>query len=465
MLLRQAIDSLLEQVSQWQLLGKLPLKSDNNSIVCLSSPVAKVPSLEWLNAQDCYPKFFWSPAQNLSSFAGVGEAWRVSTKGQQSSRDVMDGVQQLLKDATPEVCFMGGRRFNSEGQPGVEWSKWPDACFILPRVVLKQNEHESRLMAFIPRFSQTDESKALEELRACLLKLSDKSTAISSTHFAYHQRREVVKKEHWDVNIGKILDGIRADRLQKVVLARAVDFVFNANAQPSPLELLQGLRGLAPDAFHFCIELDKNEGFVGASPELLYHRYGKSIRSEALAGTTSKEGKDLDENLALIKALQSNDKERREHLWVLQYLEAKLKPLCKSLQRVSLMEGLKWANAQHLRSRLEGTLKDGVEDADLLYTLHSTPAVCGVPQSKARDLIQSIEGFDRGWYAGTIGCVSRGETILSVALRCGLLFNNLLRVYAGAGIVSGSEKSKEWNETAIKMGNWAKLLQGIVKGD
>ena len=125
------------------------------------------------------------------------------------------------------------------------------------------------------------------------------------------------------------------------------------------------------------------------------------------------------------------------------------------------MECLKMPGVQHLRSRVQGSLRTDIGDADVLCALHPTPAVAGLPPEQARSFIKQMEPFDRGWYAGPVGFVSRAETQFAVALRCGLLVEDVLRIYAGAGIVAGSEALREWQETELKLGTWNTLLKPL----
>ena len=113
-----------------------------------------------------------------------------------------------------------------------------------------------------------------------------------------------------------------------------------------------------------------------------------------MSGTTSRGG-DTHEDASLAEALKSDDKECREHLSVLEYLEATLQPLCTRLERVALMECLMLPKVQHLRSRVQGTLRAEVGDVDLLCALHPTPAVAGLPKALARVFIKQIEPFDQ----------------------------------------------------------------------
>ena len=456
--LKQARDALLDQVRMWQRSG-YPPNDTRHTIACLSTPVLHTDALLWLRVQRGQPKIFWSERERYEVFAGFGTAWNVTAQGPVAYREAMQEVHSLLEDAAPEVRFWGGCRFDAASRVAEEWRKWPAACFVLPRIALCENGTGCYLMGFIPRFSTADEHAALDALGTSLAQLLDTPPDEGTMPKAAHQRcHDVVGKKQWRDALSLALEGIRGRSLQKVVMARAVDVTLTHSTPP--LELLQSLRKTVPQAFHFSFQVDDSNGFLGATPELLYHRRGYEIASEALSGTTSRGG-DTHEDASLAEALKSDDKECREHLSVLEYLEATLQPLCTRLERVALMECLMLPKVQHLRSRVQGTLRAEVGDVDLLCALHPTPAVAGLPKALARVFIKQIEPFDRGWYTGPVGWVSGAETQFAVALRCGLLANDNLRVYAGAGIVAGSEALREWHETEMKLSNWTTLLQPI----
>lgn len=461
--LQQAYNTLLEEASTWLQSGS-PKHITAQSIASLSAPIVSIDVLNWLDAQQHQPKVLWSDRDQHEIFAGLSIAWEVVAHNTLTYNETIQKLGALVENASPEVRFMGGCRFDATRSCGAEWQKWPAAQFILPRIAIRKNKNETRLMAFIPRFSAADEKVALDALYELLSQLSGvliehkTSTVIAR----YQNRREVVGKQQWSKGVTQALTAIQNKSLEKVVLARAVDFTLEDNAMDclTPLKLLQALRQNVSWGFHFCFQIDEKRSFFGVTPELLYHRKKDSITSEALAGTTRK-GCNLEEDNILSKILQNNDKERREHLAVLEYLVAILKPLCAEIQQIDLMQCLKLDHIQHLRSRLRGTLSPNIGDADLIGALHPTPAVAGSPRTKAYALIKKIESFDRGWYAGSVGWIGRDEAQFAVAIRSGLLTDNTLRVYAGAGIVLGSEASSEWDETENKLSNWTTLLRPL----
>ena len=156
-----------------------------------------------------------------------------------------------------------------------------------------------------------------------------------------------------------------------------------------------------------------------------------------------------------------SDKDLREHRFVVQGIRETLTPLCQRLAIGDEISILRLAQCQHLASYLEGTLGNGVSDADILHHLQPTPAVGGYPTGAALEEIDRLEHFDRGWYAGPIGWVSHDTTEFAVAIRSGLVEGSKLYLYSGAGIVEGSTADEEWNEIENKIGDFIKVLTPI----
>jgi len=119
---------------------------------------------------------------------------------------------------------------------------------------------------------------------------------------------------------------------------------------------------------------------------------------------------------------------------------------------------MKLVRVQHLMTGIEGELNKDISDQEILECLHPTPAVGGYPQDKAKELIAEIEPFDRGWYSGPVGWISKDSADFAVAIRSGLITKNKLRIYAGAGIVKGSDPDNEWNEIESKIATFLKVL-------
>ena len=139
-------------------------------------------------------------------------------------------------------------------------------------------------------------------------------------------------------------------------------------------------------------------------------------------------------------------------------IRSTLDALCTSTRMPQHRTEMRLSKGRHLHSRIEGRLREGVSTARLLTALHPTPAVGGVPTGAALDLIRECEDFDRGWYAGPVGWIGADDAEFAVAIRSGLVEDDRLSLYSGAGIVRGSEPEAEWDEIEQKIENFLSLV-------
>lgn len=256
--------------------------------------------------------------------------------------------------------------------------------------------------------------------------------------------------------VTRALEAIAADHgrdaLRKVVLSRSLDLLATSDIDVEAL--FAHLRN-DPSVTAFRTPVPGGEGeranFVGATPELLVSRHGESVVSHPLAGSARRYA-DPAADRRSASALESSDKDRREHELVVEAVLDTLAPYCRELgvpDGTTLRPtGTMW----HLGTRIAGRLRDrGTPVTELAAALHPTPAVCGLPRERAARLIAGLEGYDRGFYAGAVGWTdAEGDGEWYVALRCARIAGRRARLYAGAGIVPGSDPLAEVDETSAK---------------
>jgi menaquinone-specific isochorismate synthase len=183
------------------------------------------------------------------------------------------------------------------------------------------------------------------------------------------------------------------------------------------------------------------------------------VRSEALAGTTGR-GSNQEHDRVLADDLLNSRKNRVEHLLVLEQIREQFAALCTSEPRCDSTTTIKSGSVQHLYSAIRGELRDSISDREILRTLHPTPAMCGTPTDEAKRFIAAHEGYDRGWYSGPFGVIGKDETEFAVAIRCALLHREYVTLFAGSGIVSGSDERSEWSEVEAKLAPYLRILEG-----
>ncbi len=258
--------------------------------------------------------------------------------------------------------------------------------------------------------------------------------------------------------VARALERIERGEFQKIVLARAIDLT--ASRPLHPLEVLNGLRERFPECYAFSVANGAGPSFIGASPERLLRVSQGIVETEALAGSIRR-GLGASEDAALAAALLRSEKDLREHRHVIASITRRLEPLGVRLDHAPTPGLKKLANVQHLHTPMRAELPAGVSLLDLLAELHPTPAVGGSPREAAVARIRELEGFSRGLYAGAIGWINaRGGGEFFVGLRSALVEGARARVYAGAGIVAGSEPEREFAETDLKFQALLAALRG-----
>ena len=412
--------------------------------------------LPWLSQQTIFPRIYWSDRQRTLEVAAVGSLYSHSGKTFSDFQKVTRPLHALLAKASGKVRVYGGVRFD----PGVPcddlWQPFAAFQFVLPRFELIQNNRKTHLAYHFFRTPDQTASQAKEEFRRHWEALRWNTSPREFHVLSPLREEDFPLQKVWEEAVLQALELMKHSELEKVVLARKKIFYF-----PAPLEpfyFMNRLRENTHNSFLFLLQFSEKGAFLGGTPEQLFRKSNTIIESDALASTRPR-GKTLDEDLQLEQELLTSTKELTEHRWVSHMIENTLKKLCQHLDMPVRETVLKLQNVQHIHTRFRGELKKGVGVAKLLAELHPTPAVAGLPRGVAMEVISRLEGFDRGWYAGPVGWMSRDSAEFAVAIRSALVRGNSLTLFAGAGIVEGSIPAQEWMETESKLLNFTRLLQ------
>ena len=260
----------------------------------------------------------------------------------------------------------------------------------------------------------------------------------------------------WEEAVAEAVAAIKAGGLRKVVLARDV---FGTAAEPIDARiLLQRLAVRYPGCFTFACD-----GMIGATPELLVRRAGREVSALVLGGTLPR-GENPAEDEALGEELLASAKNNEEHAYAVVSIREALAPLCEVLEVEARPALLKFPNLQHLGTRVRGTLAGGGTPKSALAlaaAMHPPAAVCGTPTGAALDLIRELEHMDRERYAGPVGWVdAEGNGEFGIAIRSAQLSGRTARLFAGCGIVAGSEPAAELAETLVKLQPMRGALEG-----
>ena len=352
-------------------------------------------------------RVFWR-APGGGAMAGLGAARVAELDGPWRFDAAAAAAAELLNEG--EVAFAG---FGFADQPGSGvWDGYPSGRLVVPERVVRGTAPE-----------------AGDVVEDGAVRVED------GTRASY---RDAVKQA---------ADSIDAGELAKVVVAREVEAVGSID----PAVVLSRLS----DRFESCAVFGfgrKASCFVGASPEVLVELDGDVVTTYAVAGTAAR-GSTPAEDAANVERLASDPKEQDEHRYVVDYLRTRLALAGVELNPTGDLEVRTLPGIHHLSTKVTGhiTPEPGLA-LRLAGALHPTPAVGGTPSRFAQQWIAEHEGFHRGWYAGPVGWIDhRGCGSFYVALRSALISPNGLRLFAGAGIVAGSDPEQELIETDVKL--------------
>lgn len=274
--------------------------------------------------------------------------------------------------------------------------------------------------------------------------LSDTPPTFHQQDFQWHQG--TLTEEQWATRVAQAIAKIDKSEIEKVVLAR--DLIATTTSPIDVRPILGKLAENYPSTWVFSVD-----GLIGATPELLLRLSRGMVTSRVLAGTIPKTGDDA-RDLALSASLARSSKDLEEHEYAVRSVAEALEPFCSSTNVPDAPFVLHLANVMHLATDVTGALiesKKNVDAFSILKSLHPSAAVCGTPRNFAFDVIDEIEGMNRGRYAGPVGWIdARGDGELGIALRSGQVTGNRIRIFAGCGIVAGSDPLVELAESNAK---------------
>lgn len=252
----------------------------------------------------------------------------------------------------------------------------------------------------------------------------------------------------WEVIVAETVRRIGEGEVDKVVLAR--EMLVESTQPVDPRWPLRALADGYPRCWTFSVD-----GLLGATPELLVRRERGLVTSRVLAGTIRRTGDDT-HDLVLAGSLARSSKDLEEHEFAVRSVAEALGPFCSSMNVPESPFVLHLPNVMHLATDVAGVATDDSSSVlTLAAALHPTAAVGGTPTQAAVRIIDEVEGLDRGRYAGPVGWIdAHGDGEFGIALRCGEIDPDnpaRLRLFAGCGIVAGSDPAAELAESVVKL--------------
>ncbi|MFA7250363.1 MAG: isochorismate synthase, partial [Dehalococcoidia bacterium] len=376
------------------------------------------------------------PAQGIAMIA-IGEAARIEAPwgagpgavGAQARALVDRAGGGDLPGLRPRL--LGGFRFNASASPHAPWEAFGAGWLVLPRLLFLATG-ESNAMILAPSAEPHDVAALVERAQRPPGRL-----AAAPLHV-----EQPVDRERWLASVAAIAAEVRAGLYEKAVLASTQEL--QGDAPISIGRALARLRVNYPDCHLFTMTSGEST-FLGASPELLVSLTRGRVRALGLAGSTPR-GADPAEDERLGAALLESAKNRIEHETVVRAIRERLEPATEELLAPNQPQLRRLRNIQHLSTEISGRVRPGVDVLDLVQRLHPTPAVCGWPFERAREVITQHEAFDRGWYAGPVGWMDgSGDGEFAVGLRSAVVRGSHAWLFAGNGIMGDSVPQQEYD--------------------
>ena len=256
-----------------------------------------------------------------------------------------------------------------------------------------------------------------------------------------------VKPAEYRQAVRKAKQYIRAGDIFQVVISQR----FSAKTQAPPFDVYRELRALNPSPYLFFLQLN-DVAVVGSSPEMLVKVQGRDVFYRPIAGTRWR-GKNEAEDLGLEKDLLASEKERAEHIMLVDLGRNDLGRVCEygSIRVEKLMTVERYSHVMHLVSSLKGQLREDVDCFDALMSCFPAGTVSGAPKVRAMEIIEELERTKRGIYAGGILYLDfAGNLDSCIALRTMVIKNGVAHVQAGGGIVADSTPQGEFDESVNK---------------
>ena len=258
-------------------------------------------------------------------------------------------------------------------------------------------------------------------------------------------------------SVKSALELIASKYFSKIVLSQAINVI--SQTPFSLIDSLNNLRLSYPDCYVFSTSNGKGQNFIGASPERLISIHNNQLLTDALAGSAPR-GKTEAGDAKLAHGLLESEKDIREHQVVIDFIVDRLSKLGITPKFSPVPRLLQLSNIQHLWTPITAQIPPDIHLLKILAQLHPTPAVAGVPRDIALEQIRRCESCDRSLYAAPLGWIDRtGNGEFAVGIRSALIDGDRAILYAGAGIVAGSEPEKELAEIQLKL---QPLLNALV---
>ena len=377
---------------------------------------------------------------------------RFATVAQRGHALAGDPVLPPGATRAPRIRFYGGFSFRDGHEGRGVWAGFPRARFVVPALELEGDSSGDAWLRARASVTPGTEAETLARLRRTAettrAELAASGDPVVRDPGTVPARTESGARADWEDAVRTCLAAIREGRVTKAVLARTLTVALERRIDP--VDVVMHLWRANRGSHVFLFEPESGRALVGAAPETVATLRDGVFHATAVAGSIRR-GSGPREQAELAARLLASDKDRAEQRIALDDMIARLSTVAQQIRADPQPHVLTLARIQHLETEIRASVPAGVGVLDLLRILHPTPAVCGLPRDAALDVLAAGEPFDRGWYSGPVGWFDPdGNGVFAPALRTGVTSGATWRLFAGAGIVEGSEPASEWEETAIK---------------
>ena len=405
----------------------------------------------------------------LTVSSGAGAASEVPGDPIRAVFDMVGAVRAYIPDFLRSMPFAGGAvgYFGYDTLPYLEKVKlsgnpagFPEMMFMFPRRLVMFDHLRSRMTlcalvevgaaAGVRKRAYDEAARKIGEMAASLEKRIPFGSGLDlngSRGDDYLGVESNVDRSRYEDMVARAREYILAGDAFQVVVSQRFSLPFEGNA----LTVYRHLRAENPSPYMFYLELP-GLTLVGSSPELMVTNRGGRAVIRPIAGTRPR-GKDALADSLLAAELKEDTKEKAEHVMLVDLARNDLGRVCRprSVKVVSLMEVEKYSHVMHMVSEVEGSLKDGCSNYELLKASFPAGTVIGAPKVRASEIISELEPDRRGAYAGAIGYVSySGDMDTCIAIRTVAIRDGIASVQAGGGIVADSRPSNEYEESRDK---------------
>ncbi len=381
----------------------------------------------------------------------------------------VEGLPRFVGGAVGYLSYDVVRYFERLPATATDDLHVPDAAFLLTDtlVIFDHAKHQLIILANAHNTGDPDAAydDAVQRIDAILDRLAGPLPLADECAGGDRNERDLrsnVTREQFEANVRAAKEYIAAGDAFQIVLSQR----FSRRTCAPPFTVYRALRALNPSPYMFYLRFSDDLALIGASPEMMVRLEDGIATMRPIAGTRPR-GRDEAEDEALADELLADEKERAEHVMLVDLGRNDLGRVCDygtvSVPQMMIVE--RYSHVMHIVSQVQGRLRAGLNAFDLLRATFPAGTLSGAPKVRAMEIIEELEGTRRGPYGGAVGYFSfDGSMDTCITIRTMLMRGDQVYFQAGAGIVADSDPAREYEETVNKARAVAMALQSAEEG-